>query len=96
MGITRRELLQTSALVSLAAVGPATVSAQGERPSPKPSPHTTDAFERACGHMFLSTKPGPTYFEGMLLGNGMLESALLCDLMLLACTFRKVIVGTFV
>ena len=70
MKTTRREFLQTSAIASLAAVGPATVSAQNERSSPKLNLHRIDAFERASSHTFARTIPGPTYFEGMLLGNG--------------------------
>lgn len=70
MKTTRREFLQTSAMASLAAVGPATVSAEHERSSPGVNLHRIDAFERASGHTFIRTIPGPTYFEGMLLGNG--------------------------
>jgi alpha-L-fucosidase 2 len=70
MKTTRREFLQTSAMASLAAVGPATVSAQNERSSPRLNLHRIDAFERASGHTIVRTIPGPTYFEGMLLGNG--------------------------
>ena len=70
MKTTRREFLQNSAMVSLAAVGPAAVSAQNERSSQKGTLHRIDAFERAGGHTIVRTIPGPTYFEGMLLGNG--------------------------
>ena len=70
MKTTRREFLQTSAMVSLAVVGPPTVSAQNARSSPKGTLRRIDAFERASGHTMVRTKPGPTYFEGMLLGNG--------------------------
>ena len=70
MKTTRRTFLQTSAMVSLAAVGPASASPQNDRASPSVSFHRIDAFERANGHTLVRTKPGPTYFEGMLLGNG--------------------------
>jgi hypothetical protein len=70
MKTTRREFLQTSAMASLAAVGPATASARNERSSPEMNLHRINAFERAGGHTFVRTIPGPTYFEGMLLGNG--------------------------
>jgi hypothetical protein len=70
MKTTRREFLQTSAMVSLAAVGPPTVSAQNAHSSPKGTLKRIDAFERASGHTMVRTKPGPTYFEGMLLGKG--------------------------
>ena len=70
MKTTRREFLQTSAMASLLAVGPATASPQDTRPSLKGSAHKLDAFELAASHTFVRTKPGPTYFEGMLLGNG--------------------------
>jgi hypothetical protein len=70
MKTTRREFLQTTAMVSLAAAGPATVSAQDEHSSAKGTLQRSDAFERAGGHTFVRTIPGPTYFEGMLLGNG--------------------------
>jgi hypothetical protein len=70
MKATRREFLQTSAMVSLAAVGPATVSSQNEHASSKGILHRIDAFERAGCHTFVRIIPGPTYFEGMLLGNG--------------------------
>ena len=66
---TRREFLQASAMASLAAVGPA-VAGQIDRPSPQRSNHKLDAFELAGKHTMVRTKPGPTYFEGMLLGNG--------------------------
>ena len=67
---TRREFLQTSAMASLAAVGPAVATAQNERSSPKENLGKIDAFERAGAHTFVRNIPGPTYFEGMLLGNG--------------------------
>jgi len=70
MRTTRREFLQTSTMASLAAVRPATLSAQNERSSPGVNVHRIDAFERASSHAFVRTIPGPTYFEGMLLGNG--------------------------
>ena len=70
MKTTRREFLQTSAIASLAAVGPATAAPQTSPPSPVKSADRLDAFELATGHTFVRTKPGPTYFEGMLLGNG--------------------------
>ena len=70
MKTTRREFLQTSAIVSLAGVHPAAPTPQTQPSPPKETPHKIDAFERASGHTFIRTQPGPTYFEGMLLGNG--------------------------
>lgn len=69
MKTTRREFLQTSAMASLAAAGPS-VSGQIDRPSRQGSNHKLDAFALAGEHVIVRTKPGPTYFEGMLLGNG--------------------------
>jgi alpha-L-fucosidase 2 len=57
-------------MASLVAVGPIDTSAQdGPRP-PRLSAGKLEAFEIASRHPLVRTKPGPTYFEGMLLGNG--------------------------
>ena len=69
MKTTRREFLQTSAMASLAAAG-SSASSQIDRPSRQGSSHKLDAFALAGEHVIVRTKPGPTYFEGMLLGNG--------------------------
>lgn len=70
MRTTRRKFLQTSAIASLTAVGSIDVAAQDSARSPARSDGKLDAFEIAGRHPFVRTKPGPTYFEGMLLGNG--------------------------
>lgn len=67
MKATRREFLQASALASLAAVNTVKAASQSDRSESQP---ISDGFERASVHRFLREKPGPTYFEGMLLGNG--------------------------
>ena len=70
MKTTRRDFLQTSAMATLAAVGPATASAKNARPSLKETSDRLDAFRIASQHTMEKTIPGPTFFEGMLLGNG--------------------------
>ena len=69
MKTTRRTFLQTSALASIAAIG-----SPGAAASPRPSlaldGGELDGYEIAGHHPLVRTKPGPTYFEGMLLGNG--------------------------
>ena len=70
MKTTRRTFLQTSALASIAAIGPAESAASTSK---LPVAHDTaalDAYAIASRHPLIRTKPGPTYFEGMLLGNG--------------------------
>src|SRR5882757_4706976 len=70
MRTTRRKFLQTSAIASLAAVGSIDVAAQDDLRSPTRNRGELDAFEKAGRHPLVRTTPGPTYFEGMLLGNG--------------------------
>ena len=69
MNTTRREFIQTSALASLASVAPVHTTALHAHSSPEDH-QRLDAFELASRHPLVRTKPGPTYFEGMLLGNG--------------------------
>jgi alpha-L-fucosidase 2 len=70
MKTTRRKFLQTSALVSVAV-------AQGMRGSnaeatavSTPRGQQLDAFSIAARHVMQWNLPGPSFFEGMLLGNG--------------------------
>src|ERR1700691_4782993 len=70
MNTTRREFLQASAIASLASVAPAHTIALHAPSSPQQDHGKLDAFELAARHPLVRTKPGPTYFEGMLLGNG--------------------------
>jgi alpha-L-fucosidase 2 len=70
MNTTRREFLQASAMASLASVAPAHSIALHAPSSPQEDHHNLDAFELAASHPLVRMKPGPTYFEGMLLGNG--------------------------
>src|ERR1039458_8320490 len=62
---TRREFLQTSALIAVddALPAPAGVAA--------PSEHATlDGFQIARRHLMVRDLPGDNFFQGMLLGNG--------------------------
>src|ERR1700722_7385368 len=70
MKTTRRTFLQTSALASIAAIVPFSSDAASARPSAPLNAKELDGFELAARHPLVRTKPGPTYFEGMLLGNG--------------------------
>jgi hypothetical protein len=70
MKTTRRTFLQTSAMASLVAVGPASTTASAQNDVDLADGKKLDAFDIAGRHPLVRTKPGPTYFEGMLLGNG--------------------------
>ena len=70
MKTTRRTFLQTSAM---AALMPIASNSDASPPKSHPSindDRELDAFEIAGRHLLIRNKPGPTYFEGMLLGNG--------------------------
>ena len=70
MKTTRRTFLQTSALASIAAIGPSNSGATSSKPTGALDTKELDGYEIASRHPLVRTKPGPTYFEGMLLGNG--------------------------
>ncbi len=65
MKTTRRQFLQTSALVSLAAT-----QSGGMNQQSLPETQALDAFGTAGSHIFARDMPTPSFFEGMLLGNG--------------------------
>jgi hypothetical protein len=62
---TRREFLQTSALI---AVGETLPTSGGLAASPEPE--ALDGFAIARRHALIRALPGENFFEGMLLGNG--------------------------
>jgi hypothetical protein len=70
MKTTRRKFIQASTMASLSALGTVNAASENQRPSSRGDSHKLDAFEIAGRHLLVRTKPGPTYFEGMLLGNG--------------------------
>jgi alpha-L-fucosidase 2 len=70
MKTTRREFLQTSALASLASVQPLSNASPTGTADKMSEHHPLDAFEIAGRHLLARKTPGPTYFEGLLLGNG--------------------------
>lgn len=70
MKTTRRTFLQTSAMASLVAAGPASTTASAQNDVDLADGEKLDGFDIAGRHPLIRTKPGPTYFEGMLLGNG--------------------------
>jgi alpha-L-fucosidase 2 len=70
MKTTRRTFLQSSAMASLAGIGPASSSSPEIDEFPIAETGQLDGFEIAGRHPLVRSKPGPTYFEGMLLGNG--------------------------
>ena len=70
MKTTRRTFLHTSALASIAAIGPSNSDAASSKISSTLETKQLDGYEIAGRHPLVRTKPGPTYFEGMLLGNG--------------------------
>ena len=70
MKTTRREFLQTSALASVAvAQGMRGTNAEATTVS-TPRGQQLDAFSIAARHVMQWNLPGPSFFEGMLLGNG--------------------------
>src|SRR5580698_9170311 len=70
MKTTRRNFLQTSAVASIAAIGPSDSVVAAPKPNVALNTSALDGYEIAGRHPLVRTKPGPTYFEGMLLGNG--------------------------
>ena len=70
MKTTRRTFLQTSALATVAAIGPAESAASAPKSSVAHDTTELDAYVIASRHPLIRTKPGPTFFEGMLMGNG--------------------------
>lgn len=70
MRTTRREFLQTSALVSAAvAQGMRGATAEAAQLS-TPRGQQLDGYSIASRHVMQWNVPGPSFFEGMLLGNG--------------------------
>ena len=70
MRTSRREFLQTSALASLAALhSPPSVASDGATAGISAGEHL-NAFEIARRHMIVRDVPSPSFFDGMLLGNG--------------------------
>ena len=65
MKTTRRQFLQTSTLVTLAATQPLHATT-----APPPERKSLDGFELARRHSIVQDLPTPNFFEGMLLGNG--------------------------
>lgn len=71
MKTTRRTFLQTSALMSMAAAqGLRAASAETGRPVLTPRNQKLDGYSLAASHALRWDVPGPSFFEGMLLGNG--------------------------
>ncbi len=69
MRTSRREFLQTSALASLAAAHSTSVASDG-RPAGISTDAHLNASEIARKHMIVRDTPSPSFFDGMLLGNG--------------------------
>src|SRR5579863_4947412 len=70
MRTSRREFLQTSALASLAAIRSTPgVAPDGSITGISAGEHL-NASQIAQRHSIVRDIPGPTFFEGMLLGNG--------------------------
>lgn len=70
MKTTRRKFLQSSALASLVVIGPESIVAQPRTARSMQTGDRLNGFDIAGHHPLIRTKPGPTFFEGMLLGNG--------------------------
>lgn len=70
MKTTRRDFLQTSALASLALTQPMESVSQAPQGTTTPAAQKLDAYQIASRHGIVRDVPGPTFFEGMLLGNG--------------------------
>ena len=69
MRTSRREFLQTSALASLAAGHSTSVASDGRTAGISTAAHL-NASEIARRHMIVRDTPSPSFFDGMLLGNG--------------------------
>ena len=69
MRTSRREFLQTSALASLAAAHSTSVASDG-RTAGISTDAGLNASEIARRHMIVRDTPSPSFFDGMLLGNG--------------------------
>jgi alpha-L-fucosidase 2 len=70
MKTTRREFLQASVIASLPSVQSAFGINGAVKAETAPENETLDAFAIAGKHVISREIAGPTYFEGMLLGNG--------------------------
>ena len=70
MKTTRREFLQASVIASLPSVQSAFGINGAVQAETAPENETLDAFAIAGKHVISREIAGPTYFEGMLLGNG--------------------------
>jgi len=70
MNTTRRKFLQTSALASLASVHTAAATNNVPSAGIVPENEALDPFAIASQHLMTREIAGPTFFEGMLLGNG--------------------------
>src|SRR5260221_11111798 len=69
MRTNRREFLQTSTLASLAAAHSTSVASDG-RTAGISTDADLNAAEIARRHMIVRDTPSPSFFDGMLLGNG--------------------------
>src|SRR5260370_19089873 len=69
MRTSSREFLQTTALASLAAAHSTSVASDG-RPAGISTDAHLNASEIARKHMIVRDTPSPSFFDGMLLGNG--------------------------
>jgi alpha-L-fucosidase 2 len=70
MKTTRRQFLQTSAMATVIAGNSVLGSTGSAETTPLPAADHLDAFNIASQHTMEKTVPGPTFFEGMLFGNG--------------------------
>ena len=70
MKTTRREFLQTSALVSAAVAQGTRGAAPQSAPLSTPRDQELEGYSIAARHVMQWNLPGPSFFEGMLLGNG--------------------------
>ena len=70
MKTTRRQFLQTSAMATVVAGNSVLGSTGSAETTALPAADHLDAFKIASQHTMEKTVPGPTFFEGMLLGNG--------------------------
>ncbi len=71
MKSTRREFLQTSALVAVGEALPGHARPTGHRAlAASPEHEPLNGFEIARRHAMTRDLPGPDFFQGMLLGNG--------------------------
>ena len=70
MKTNRREFLRSSALASIAAIQSPHGISSGDRTTGISTDEHLSAFEIARRHMIVRDTPSPSFFDGMLLGNG--------------------------